>query len=117
MQKDWLKQELQTLTQSLAQTSDQIAGLNTKLNELETTKIDKAALDLSLKLEILKLKQVFNSRMDSTQSKVDGVQSQIKVIERQIAALKRVQSAVVPQPAAPSPSPSSSGSLEEQTIK
>ena len=112
-----MKQELKALTQSLAHTSDQFAGINTKLSELEASKIDKAALDLSLKLEILKLKQVFNSRMDATQSKVDDVQSKIKAIERQIAASKSVQSAVVPQPAAPSPFPSSSGSLEEQTIK
>ena len=117
----YMRQELQQLAQNLAGSSAQIAGLTEKLNELNTTKIDKATLDLALKLETLKQKQVFNSRIDATQSKTDDLQSKLKALELQVLSLKRAQTLLPVGPplnAVPTPSkPSSSGSLEEQTIK
>jgi DNA repair exonuclease SbcCD ATPase subunit len=121
-----LNQQLQTMTQSMQQqfgqldqslgdASDRMAGLEEKLTLLEEAKIDKASLDLALKLETLKLKQVFNARMDEIQSRMDESQSRIKALERQIAKLKASRRAQTP--IAPKPAPSASPALEEQTIK
>ena len=108
-----IQQQLSQLKQTLDGTAGQIAGLEDNLTLLKEAKIDKGTLDLALKLETLKLKQLFNVRLDEAQSKIEKTQSGIKSLERQIAKLKAAPRAA----AGPAPAPSAPGALEEQTIQ
>ncbi len=122
-----LKAQVDSLNQSvqsrLAQLDQQAAELGNRLVEfketlanLEKNKIDKASLELALKLEILKTKQVFNAQMDD-------IQVQLQSLEQKVARQSVVQSPPPLSPAAPKTStpkaPSSSTDsdrLQEQTI-
>jgi DNA repair exonuclease SbcCD ATPase subunit len=112
------QQQLGALEQSVTDGAEQFSVLMGKLDQLEQNKIDKASLDLALKLEILKLKQAVNVRLDDTQSALTASQSEIKTLKRQIAALKAAQKAAAASRTVSPPSPSSpGGGLQEQTIK
>jgi chromosome segregation ATPase len=112
------QQQLGALEQSVTDGAGQYSVLMGKLDQLEQNKIDKASLDLALKLEILKLKQAVNARLDDTQSALTASQSEIKTLKRQIAALKAAQKAAAASRTVSPPSPSSpGGGLQEQTIK
>ncbi len=117
-----LNNQLTTLTTSMQSRLDQIdltlsedkaraEGIEGKLADVEQTKIDKAAMDLALKLEMLKLKQSFNAQMDD-------IQSQLKVmdakIDKQAAIAAQRPAPSTPPPPAPSAPP---GTLKEQTIQ
>lgn len=112
------QQQLGALEQSVTDRAEQFSVLVEKLDQLEQSKIDKASLDLAIKLEILKLKQAVNVRLDDTQSALKASQSEIKTLKRQIAALKAAQKAAAAAPTVNSFSPlSPGGDLQEQTIK
>jgi hypothetical protein len=122
-----LKVQVDTLVQSqqsrLAQMDQQVSEQRTKIAEfkealsnLDQNKIDKAALDLALKLETLKLKQAFNVQLDE-------IQTQLQSVEKKVDKPFPVQPAPVPSSAPPrtiQPKPSQSqpepGGLQEQTI-
>ena len=123
-----IKAQLATLDQSvqarLAQLDQKAAELGTRLDDsketlanLEKNKIEKAALDLAIKLEILKIKQIFNAQMDD-------LQAQLQTLEQEVARQSVVHPTLSPPPAV-SKTPSSmapasstdSEKLQEQTIK
>jgi DNA repair exonuclease SbcCD ATPase subunit len=123
-----IKAQIDMLDQSvqarLAQLDQKAAELGTRLDDsketlanLEKNKIEKAALDLALKLEILKIKQIFNAQMDD-------LQAQLQALEQKVARQSVVHPTLSPAPAVsktpPSKAPASSTDsekLQEQTIK
>jgi DNA repair exonuclease SbcCD ATPase subunit len=123
-----IKAQIDMLDQSvqarLAQLDQKAAELGTRLDDsketlanLEKNKIEKAALDLALKLEILKIKQIFNAQMDD-------LQAQLQTLEQKVARQSVVHPTLSPAPAVsktpPSKAPASSTDsekLQEQTIK
>lgn len=98
--------ELQT---ALTDNKSQMDQLYQKLSALDQNKIDKAALDLALKLEVLKINRAYKAQ-------IEELQSEIKSVERKIAkpvAAPAPRSSTPAPPSSPSPS---SEKLEEQTI-
>ena len=100
--------ELQT---ALAEKKTQMDRLNQSLTAMEENKIDKAALDLALKLEVLKIKRAQKAQIEDLQSKIESIER--KVANQAPAPAPAPQK---PAPAPPSSSTPSSGKLEEQTI-
>lgn len=119
-QVDLLGQSLPTrlgqIDQRMTELDAGLTELQKNVQNLESSKIDKAALDLALKLEILKTKRAFETQLDELKSQIQSLrQSSAKQSPRQPAAS--------PSPAVPKtnqakePSASSeSGKLREQTI-
>ena len=119
-QVDLLGQSLPTrlgqIDQRMTELDAGLTELQKNVQNLESSKIDKAALDLALKLEILKTKRAFETQLDELESQIQSLrQSSAKQSPRQPAAS--------PSPAVPKtnqakePSASSeSGKLREQTI-
>lgn len=119
-----LQPRISDLEKILSDNKTGMAQLEERLSVLDANKIDKAKMDLALKLEILKIKQAYKSQLEDLQSRLKSVEAKV--------AQKAAQSAVkppTPKPAPPTPSttntaappaPSSPaplpGQLEEQTI-
>ncbi|MEJ2156941.1 MAG: hypothetical protein P8X96_16510 [Desulfobacteraceae bacterium] len=116
-----LKLEMGQLTESiqprisemqaaLAESKSQLGQLAQKLTAFDESKIDKAAMDLALKLEILKLKQAQKAQMEELQNRINS-------LERKVA---RPAPASIPTPSKPKtsapPSSTAPGKIEEQTI-
>lgn len=97
--------ELQT---ALTENKNQMDQLRQNLSTLEQTTIDKAALDMALKLEVLKIKR-------AQKAQIEDLQSQIQALKRKAArpAPTTAPSKPVAAPSSPAPSPQK---LEEQTI-
>lgn len=102
--------ELQT---ALSDNKSQMDQLNQSLSSIEQNKIDKAALDLALKLEVLKIKR-------AQKAQIEDLQSQLKALERKIArpapATSPPKPTAAPSSTAPSPPSGQPQKLEEQTI-
>ena len=99
--------ELQT---ALSANKTQMDELNKTLAAIEQNKIDKAKMDLALKLEVLKINQ-------ARKAQVEDLQSQIKALERKLS--RPAPAAAPPKPApGPTSAPPSpqTKQLEEQTI-
>jgi predicted transcriptional regulator len=101
-QVDGLAQSLQArMSQSDQQVADQgvlLAQLKQNLADIDQNKIDKPAMDLALKLEALKIKQLMNSQSDD-------IQSRLRAIEKSMAKLSSRKSGQVPPTAQPKPAP------------
>ncbi len=105
-----LQPRITELQNALSENKTQMNQLNQSLSAMEQNKIDKAALDLALKLEVLKLKR-------SQKAQIEDLQSQIKALQRKVArpAPKPVPPKPAPAPSSTPPSPQTQ-QLEEQTI-
>ena len=112
---DSLQQQLGQLGQTIGTTGESLAGLEQKLTQLQEEKLDKTAVELALKLEILKFKQSLNVTMDEHQASIAENRNELKALKEQVTRLKAASS--VPPPAARENLPSPSGSLQEQTIQ
>jgi Tfp pilus assembly protein PilE len=108
-----LPSRLGQLDQRMADLDVRLTEFQKKLSSLENNKIDKAALDLSLKLETLKTKR--------------DLDAQLEELRAQLRALKKGAGGQSPQSAPSQPirktsqgqaplSPTESGKLQEQTI-
>ena len=111
-----LPSRLGQLEQRLTDLDGRMAEFQKNLANLENSKIDKAALDLALKLEILKIKRTFDVQ-------IEELQEQIRSLKQKSANQSVKQPVSSPSPAAPkasqtkaSPGPIDSGKLQEQTI-
>jgi chromosome segregation ATPase len=99
-----LQPRISELKTALDQNKTQFDQLSQKLTTLDRNKIDRAGLDLAVKLEGMKIKQAYKAQMEELQSRLDA-------LER-----KAAHSASTPsKPAATSTSPAPE-KLEEQTI-
>ncbi len=99
--------ELQT---TLSENKTQMDQLNQSLSAMDQNKIDKAALDLALKLEVLKINRAQKAQIEDLQSQIRALERKVKRPPPPAAPPKQV----TPPPAtAPSSKPQK---LEEQTI-
>lgn len=118
-----VNQQMQTTLSQIGETlsdrDNQIKQLQEKINGLDQAKIDKSALDLAMKLEMLKIKQSFIARLDEIEARIKTLETKTK---------SHSQAAPIPQkiPAKPLPTPPptpsapaapSSGEIKEQPIQ
>lgn len=73
-----VKEQMEQISTKATQNQARMAQIDEKLTGLDQTKIDKASLDLALKLEILKLKQTHKAQLDD-------IQERIRTLERRLA--------------------------------
>jgi hypothetical protein len=113
-----VQERLIKLDQQAAEFGTRLVEFKDALLNLEKNKIDKAAMDLALKLEILKTKQSINVQLDD-------IQAQMLTLEQKIArqSAGQIQPAQPASPIAPKTAPlktptstTDSGKLQEQTI-
>ncbi len=118
-----VNQQMQTALSQIGATlddrSNQIKQIQEKVNGLDQEKIDKAALDLAMKLEMLKIKQSFIERLDD-------IDARIKTLETNIISQRQASPAPQKMPAKPVPSPPpkpsaptapDGGQIQEQPIQ
>lgn len=109
-----VNQQMQTTLSQIGETlsdrGNQIKQLQEKVNGLDQAKIDKSALDLTMKLEMLKIKQSFITRLDEIEAKIKALETKMK---------SQSKDAPVPQkiPAKPVPTAPGSGQIKEQPIQ
>jgi chromosome segregation ATPase len=118
-----IDQQIQTtlsqMEQTLSDRDNQIKQLQEKVNGLDQAKIDKSALDLAMKLEMLKIKQSFIERLDSIESRIKTLESKVKSQRQAAPAPQKLPAKPVPlAPPKPSaPTTPSSGDIKEQPIQ
>lgn len=118
-----IDQQMQTTLSQMGQTlsdrGNQIKQLQEKVNGLDQAKIDKAALDLAMKLEMLKIKQSFIERLDNIEARIKTLESKIKSQRQAAPAPQKLPAKPVPSvPPKPSaPTAPSSGEIKEQPIQ
>lgn len=112
-----LPARLDQIEQHATDLSNRLAELKKALAQIEKNKIDKAALDLALRLEILKTKQAFDVQLEK-------IQAQIESLKPKATNRSSKQPASSRPPAVPrtpqlngAPGTSDSGKLQEQTIE
>jgi prefoldin subunit 5 len=110
---------LSQIGDTLSDRGNQIKKLQEKVNGLDQVKIDKSALDLAMKLEMLKVKQSFIERLDNIDNRINTLDSKIKSLRQAAPAPQKIPAKPVPSP---SPKPSaptvpSSGGIKEQPIQ
>jgi DNA repair exonuclease SbcCD ATPase subunit len=115
-----LQPRISDLEKTLTENKSEMTQLEEQLSALDANKIDKAKMDVALKLEMLKIKQAYKAQLED-------LQSRLKSVEGKVAQRVAHQPAV--KPPAPKPTPASSaspepvptapapGQLEEQTIE
>ncbi len=101
---------LEQLDEALSQAGQRTDQMEEKLSSVEQTKMDKAAMDLALKLEMLKLKRELMVGMDDLQARFKALEAKL---DRLAARVDAQRSAA---PVTPAPQPKS-GTLKEQTIQ
>ncbi len=129
-----IKKQMDQLSQSLASINTRMAEQGKQLSALDQNKIDKPALDLALRLEILKSQNELKSQIETLKSQLEALQNQIS----QSSQKKGVSTAAPPPSTAPAtsapkaeasrpaseaqapptkPANGSGSKIEEQTIK
>jgi len=104
------------LQSTLTANKTQMDQLSQNLSAMEQNKIDKAALDLALKLEVLKLKRAQKAQIEELQSKIKALERKVNRPAPTAAPRKPAASpkpAATPSSSAPTPQ---TQQLEEQTI-
>lgn len=118
-----VNQQMQTtlsqIGESLSDRDNQIKQLQEKINGLDQAKIDKSALDLAMKLEMLKIKQSFIARLDEIEARIKTLETKIKSQPKAAQAPQKIPAKPVPTaPPTPSaPAAPSSGQIKEQPIQ
>ncbi len=111
-----IQPRLEQIDQTLSQDKSRVDQIEEKLNGMDASKMDKPAILLAIKLEILKLKQ-------NLKVQIDDIQEQLKALDAKIdkqAAKAAPAPSLSAQPSPPSSSPApqtSPGTLDEQTIQ
>lgn len=127
-----INQTLQPRISDLEKTlSDNMSGmtqLEEQLSVLDTNKIDKAKMDVALKLEMLKIKQAYKAQLEDLQSRLKSVEGKVaqRAAQPAVKAPAPRPSPPTPSAAVPKPSPAPTpatvpatpapGQLQEQTI-
>jgi DNA repair exonuclease SbcCD ATPase subunit len=109
-----LPSRLGQLDQRMVDLDAQLSEFQKKISSLENSKIDKAAMDLAMKLEILKTKQAFDAQ-------IEDLRAQIRSLRQSTVRQSQKQPVSSPPPALKSfpkepAGPADSGKLQEQTI-
>lgn len=118
-----INQQMQTTLSQIGETlsdrDNRIKQLQEKVNGLDQAKIDKSALDLAMKLEMLKIKQSFITRLDEIEARIKTLETKIKSQPKAAPAPQKIPAKPVPTaPPTPSaPAAPSSGQIKEQPIQ
>jgi hypothetical protein len=109
-----LQPQISELEKALTENSAQMVQLEGMLENLDKNKTDKDAMELAVKLEALKIKQVYKVQLEDFQSRLTS-------IEKKLATqAKAVQPATAPPSPKPAPQQTPPAAppekLEEQTI-
>ena len=104
-----IQSTLKQMGETLGNREDQITQLREKLAGLDQEKIDRSALDLAMKLEMLKIKQTYKAQLEEIEGRIDTLEAKIKA--RQTTATpprqtpeKSTPELVPQQPTTPLPS-------------
>lgn len=110
-----LQPQVAALEKALTENKAQMVQLEGMLTNLEEKKIDKAAMELAVKLEALKIKQVYKVQLEDLQSRLTSLE---KKLARQSKAAQPAAAPPSPEPT-PQQTPSAAPpeKLEEQTIQ
>jgi chromosome segregation ATPase len=105
-----MQKALSQMEERLGESANRINQLQEKMNKLDQEKIDKSALDVAMKLEMLKIKQSFIERLDQIDAKIKKLESKLKSASHAAPAASA--------PADPSPpSAPGNGQIEEQPLR
>jgi DNA repair exonuclease SbcCD ATPase subunit len=111
-----LSSGLGQLGQRMAELDAKLLQFQEKLSSIENSKIDKAAMDLALKLEILKSKRAFEAQIEELRAQIQSLrQASVKSSQRQPVSSPSPatsKSSLMKEP----PGSTDSGKLQEQTI-
>jgi DNA repair exonuclease SbcCD ATPase subunit len=111
-----LSSGLGQLGQRMAELDAKLLQFQEKLSSIENSKIDKAAMDLALKLEILKSKRAFEAQIEELRAQIQSLrQASVKSSKRQPVSSPSPatsKSSLMKEP----PGSTDSGKLQEQTI-
>jgi DNA repair exonuclease SbcCD ATPase subunit len=108
--------KLTQMDQQVSEHGAQMTQFKESLLNLEQNKIDKAAMDLAIKLEALKIKQVFNDQLEDVQAQIQSIGKKVDKLssaQQAPAASSVPHKATTPKPPAETPQPER---LQEQTI-
>jgi uncharacterized phage infection (PIP) family protein YhgE len=122
-----LKKQIDQINQGVSAADRQLSALDRRLSETDSSKIDKSALDLALRLESLKIETAMKAQIQALQSKIGAMEEQLS--RRAVQAppppaattpavkteTPRPEAATKP-PAAPKPDALPTTRIEEQTI-
>jgi chromosome segregation ATPase len=110
---------LSRMGETLSDRDNQVKQLQEKVNGLDRAKIDKSALNLAMKLEMLKIKQSFIERLDTIEAKIKTLETKMKSQPKVAPAPQKIPAKPVPStPRNPSaPTAPSSGEIKEQSIQ
>jgi hypothetical protein len=122
-----LKKQIDQANHGLTASASQLAAVEKKVSSIDQGKIDKSAMDLAIKFEILKLDNSLKTQIDALQSKLYNIESQSgrRTLISAPPSSAPSSPTTAPKPVSPAPevnAPStkpntSSGSgIEEQTI-
>lgn len=111
-----LKKQIDGVRQSLADNQSQLSELETLIQQINQTKLDKPAMDLALRLETMKVANAFKMQMEDIRTIMKGIDSRLAQLETR---QNQPQTKPVPTPAnsTAQPAPSGDKKLEEQNIK
>jgi len=111
-----LSSRLGQLDQRMAELDTKLLEFREKLSSIENSKIDKAAMDLALKLEILKTKRAFEVQIEELRAQIMSLrQTSVKPSQKQPVSSQSPaasKSSLMKEP----PGSTDSGKLQEQTI-
>jgi len=111
-----LPSRLGQLDQRMADLDAKISEFQQKITSLSNSKIDKAAMDLALKLEILKSKQAFDAQIEDIRAQIRSLKkASVKSSHKQPGSSQSPPTSKSSLIKAPPGSPDA-GVLQEQTI-
>lgn len=109
-----LQPQISELEKALTENKAQTVELEGMLTNLDKNKIDKASMELAVKLEALKIKQVYKVQLEDFQSRLTSIEKKLAEQTKAARPAPAPQSPKpVPQQAPPAAPPEK---LEEQTI-
>jgi DNA repair exonuclease SbcCD ATPase subunit len=122
-----LKKQIDQANHALTASASQLAAVEKKVSTIDQGKIDKQAMDLAIRFEILKLDNSLKTQIDALQSKLNNLESQSgrrtsisappsSPPSSQTAAPKPVSPASGANAPSTKPDTSSGSGIEEQTI-
>jgi chromosome segregation ATPase len=117
-----LASQILLMAEGFKKSQGRISKVENRTQKLETEKLSKEAMNLSLGLERLALQEMVKDRIREVDRKLTGMDRQIKALSRKLddRAEKKSQGTQTPAPTQPTPqqeSKPSASSIEEQTIQ
>lgn len=114
-----LSGQIQIMADALKQNQGRLEEIESRTSQLDSEKIDKPSMELSLGLERLALQEMVKERIRELQQKLAAMDKRIEALNQRLenrvtqAPAPSPETSSAPQPAAP---PSPTEKIEEQTI-